>query len=958
MKKLRNVKENELKLSDLPRTKTSVITRKTTYIPVPKLNGKLSYESDTSTSNNSSSNVTMPLKRKQGRPRKESTVAETITRVRFRSCEECEDQVKPGVDMYRYHRSGRTVCRDCWLTMDPEKMANGKRKKLARSDPESGTKLCAVFLKDVLSNPSKYDNIYRVEKDKDGNTTFLITDESSESEEKDKVQPTRLRARATNSSAPTNLETVTEVRKAVKRSPPKESKVDHETVKKGRTRRSDESIEKESETELGPVEKGKPRRSDESVEISHVSTRTRRARNGLAVEVDSTIKTKSRRGSSESTSSTRLSPEIGKKSPPVKKITRSVRNVGVKKLSSDEKSHEGESSSNESQASSEKAKTTRDKKKEKVTLTKSRAQRAERRARSSSFTSSTITASVTILSDDNFSDESPKPLDAQKMKNLKKASKRRVQNAKSDSELDKPYTCSVCRLGCKNKLVGMAHELSHEKQPEVKLRRVVVSAAVALPETIVEETPLEVSAPAQEESEKLREEKEENTAVDVNCEQPNKSEEKSEAEEATVTSKKTVSEEKESSPVREEPNDDRTTERESDREEENKKEFHLSLEEEENKTVETDKLLNDDQPICRENQPDLNENEEIAASKNEEVAASKNEEIAASNNDEIAANKNEEIAANENEENAMNENKENAANEHKEDSEEKISEEKETIDKIEGCSAGAEELAENNVVESADAPTMAPTQIEPEKTIDVTPVKDSEEKTQSYEPETTPEDSEPMEVTETDEKEKNIEENENSNVKKLEKEVDDNEMGTKDDGSLERVDTELDCSTTKTASETKETPDVEKIIEEEETKQVPEKPNEEDEKKEEKEQTNESERTIDSKTAEDNEKEREVSPEVEKSTGDEESKESEKKEEETVETAEKVDETERKEERSNESSSIACACIREVFDLANAEVQKRLDNETSKEDPCTTLETLENISLEIQNGADMPSLEL
>jgi len=59
----------------------------------------------------------------------------------------------------------------------------------------------------------------------------------------------------------------------------------------------------------------------------------------------------------------------------------------------------------------------------------------------------------------------------------------------------------------------------------------------------------------------------------------------------------------------------------------------------------------------------------------------------------------------------------------------------------------------------------------------------------------------------------------------------------------------------------------------------------------------------------------------------------------------------------NSPTNAANEILSEVFDLAAAEVQKREDNKIAKNLDDTEMETLENISREIHNSADMPSLD-
>jgi len=75
-------------------------------------------------------------------------------------------------------------------------------------------------------------------------------------------------------------------------------------------------------------------------------------------------------------------------------------------------------------------------------------------------------------------------------------------------------------------------------------------------------------------------------------------------------------------------------------------------------------------------------------------------------------------------------------------------------------------------------------------------------------------------------------------------------------------------------------------------------------------------------------------------------------------TNNKCEERENSNHISNDSSMDAASMIlKEVFDLAAAEVQKREDVNNTKGLEDTEMETLENITREIRNSADMPSLD-
>jgi hypothetical protein len=158
-------------------TKTSIVNRKTTFIQSSNLD--LNTPSDT----DSDSSVIMSNRKRKNK------VNKTIVARSQRKCEQCKIEVKSGVDMYKIYRTGVTVCKQCWITIDPgkTKTPSKKRKKIDYSE----TKLCSVLLEDVYQkNPNERE--YKIEKDDKGNTVFIVTDDSeSESRTKRKINVTK-----------------------------------------------------------------------------------------------------------------------------------------------------------------------------------------------------------------------------------------------------------------------------------------------------------------------------------------------------------------------------------------------------------------------------------------------------------------------------------------------------------------------------------------------------------------------------------------------------------------------------------------------------------------------------------------------------------------------------------------------------------------------------------------------
>ncbi|XP_043667154.1 GATA zinc finger domain-containing protein 14-like isoform X2 [Vespula pensylvanica] len=165
--------------STLPKVNTIVIKRKTTITASMKTRSYILSNPDSDSSvKEENSEVTMNKKIASSRPKS-------------RFCDACKTSVKDGEDMYRFYKTRLTVCKTCWTSMDPSKCIT-RLKKPIRTD----TKLCAVFLKDVLTDVTfKQHKTYKVEKDSYGNNLYIITDSESEVDAEDKMDTKSLQSR-------------------------------------------------------------------------------------------------------------------------------------------------------------------------------------------------------------------------------------------------------------------------------------------------------------------------------------------------------------------------------------------------------------------------------------------------------------------------------------------------------------------------------------------------------------------------------------------------------------------------------------------------------------------------------------------------------------------------------------------------------------------------------------------
>ncbi|XP_032665436.1 MATH and LRR domain-containing protein PFE0570w-like [Odontomachus brunneus] len=186
---LENLINKELDYSSFPKVYTDVVNRKTTITTFPDTT---LYEL-VSSGNESDDEMARGKSRGKlrGKPRKNSvkksntTKSQNNAKLKRRSCDQCNNVVENGMDMYRLYHTGQTVCRNCWITTDPNK-GRSRRNSNNRS---METKLCTVYLKDVLNVGShNNDNTHKEiksdkEKDKDDELN-ISSDQSSQNEDK------------------------------------------------------------------------------------------------------------------------------------------------------------------------------------------------------------------------------------------------------------------------------------------------------------------------------------------------------------------------------------------------------------------------------------------------------------------------------------------------------------------------------------------------------------------------------------------------------------------------------------------------------------------------------------------------------------------------------------------------------------------------------------------------------
>lgn len=191
----------EITYSNYPKIHTDVVNRKTTITTFPDITFYGSINSD------SDSNEDMARGKRHIKGRKARSVNVEMkprsNKSKVRSCDKCHNTVANDIDMYRFYRTGLTVCKNCWITMDPSIAKSQRRSRQIQSKTE--TKLCAVFLKDVLSQSLKKeekDETHEIEKDKTRETEKDEThemekDETYETEKDETREPEKDKTRET-----------------------------------------------------------------------------------------------------------------------------------------------------------------------------------------------------------------------------------------------------------------------------------------------------------------------------------------------------------------------------------------------------------------------------------------------------------------------------------------------------------------------------------------------------------------------------------------------------------------------------------------------------------------------------------------------------------------------------------------------------------------------------------------
>lgn len=398
--------------------KTAIVNRKTTSTEPNRINLNAFLESESD-----SDEMT------RTRSRNNKLNKQTKSQV----CSKCHNSIKTDDDIFKIHKTGEFVCKCCWKNMD---ICKGKPEKEVPNDKQ--IKLCTVFLKDVLKDSKiKKEKLYRIDEDDEGNKTYVV-----------------MATNLTNENKPSK--------------PVSDIRNDIEKQSQKRSSKSVRTADKDSSSEDVPNKKHKPNAKEisetDSKQSSFIAqqakqvTRKDGKRNiNQSSDSDSSILkiaknsgrhlTRHKRATGSSLSDADIDNKYNRKR--LKTILSGIpirrnRNVDVS----------DESSSNEDVVSKRKR---------------------------LSFTS-TSSVTIEICDDDNDQENFEKNIRKTNRKNTKKLEKLptvtnspKLQSPKSDDKDDifktQTYVCDECGASYENKFIGLTHKLTHYKQPQLKLQK-------------------------------------------------------------------------------------------------------------------------------------------------------------------------------------------------------------------------------------------------------------------------------------------------------------------------------------------------------------------------------------------------------------------------------------------------------------------------------------------------------
>ncbi|CAL7952369.1 unnamed protein product [Xylocopa violacea] len=459
-----------------PKIKTTVVSRKTTITESGRTNLYVLQESQNNFTN-------MTRTRSQQNKLSNKKLDE---KTKFRTCNKCNNSVKTGDDMYKIHKTGKIVCKDCWKSTDIHK--NGTERQVQQNRSE--TKRCTVFLKDVLKDTEIKDrNLYRVDEDDEGNKTYVVM-EKQPVKAVDDVDNKRRQVR----------------KRTVKSTRTENESTDNDDLPYKKCKSEEKEISKITAEESKPValQLRQRKRKNDSPNIGQSSDSE--PPTAKAEKRGQRILTRHKRATGSSLSDADLDNKHNRKK--LRTILRGIpimANVNVNDKSSSNKDE-------------------------------------PKRKRTRHTSVPPVTTKLPDANDDDIKKSIEKNVSVQEInseaQSVAKSSTtpEETQASKPDNEGDifeiQTYVCDECGTSYENRLVGLTHKLSHYKQPKLELKELsneilVKDATLGNSEATDDqsEDPIEAIAITVEDDEEelVEDENNLNTGAELDSEMDNKS---------------------------------------------------------------------------------------------------------------------------------------------------------------------------------------------------------------------------------------------------------------------------------------------------------------------------------------------------------------------------------------------------------------------------------------------------
>ncbi|XP_020278391.1 dentin sialophosphoprotein-like isoform X2 [Pseudomyrmex gracilis] len=506
---LKSLINGAIDYSHFPKVHTDIVNRKTTVTTFPDVSFCASVISDSETSDEMA-----PGKSRDNKSRNTRNKAQN--RPKVRKCQQCLNVVPIGSDMYRFYRTGLTVCKKCWVTMDPSKDRGRRQRSLKSKQRSSGTKLCAVFLTDVLNEESnKKSQEFEVRRDKDGNRLYIISDESSLDEDRSSPESSRP---SVSSKSLVSENTVVNG-SAKQKNKRKLDKSDVEKTQSYKLRKSSQSTESTNELKSIVSSDVESKQSISSRRKRKTTITSNQSSDSDTPLIDTLKKTRKDNSdvNNDTSSVTTKSSQAKRGRPPKKQIDKPVdkpasapisRPLGRprKRLRSILEGVTSNLCMEFDNDESDDKKGTKDTQRETTSTadeSKKNKQRIVKRVRSSSNSSVDVPLEV----------KSPKSEVSESNKEVSESNKEVSESNKEVSESKEVYPCDRCDKEFDNKLSSLEHKLSHLNQPILKLIKTTVSSTTE--ETNVDSQEDKSSEKAASAGEKTVEDPAEEIAINI-----------------------------------------------------------------------------------------------------------------------------------------------------------------------------------------------------------------------------------------------------------------------------------------------------------------------------------------------------------------------------------------------------------------------------------------------------------